>query len=77
MKSEWALENNEGYLLLILSGALLSADIQRLTDERVAESRHVPDTLCPNDLSLLVNRLNTLTYSEWLPVVFRPAAALD
>ncbi len=38
MKSEGALENNEGYLLLFLSGALLSADLQRLTNE-VLQSR--------------------------------------
>jgi hypothetical protein len=71
MESVRAFENNEGYHLLILSGTLLSADLQRLTDERVAESSHVPDILCPNDLPLLVN---TFTYSEWLPVVGRPAA---
>ncbi len=41
MESVWAFENNEGYLLLILSGALLSADLLRLTD-KVVESRHVP-----------------------------------
>jgi len=41
-------------LLPILNSTLLSADLQRLTDERVAELRHVPDTLCPNDPALHV-----------------------
>ncbi len=39
-------------LLPILDSTLLSADLQRLTDERVAEPGHVPDTLCPNDPTL-------------------------
>ncbi len=41
-------------LLPMLNGSLLSADLQRLTDERIAETRHVPDTLRPNDPTLHV-----------------------
>jgi hypothetical protein len=55
-------------LLPILSGSLLSADLQRLTHERVAEPCHVPDTLRPNDPALHVAEmqsqgLNTCRYS--------------
>jgi hypothetical protein len=54
-----------------LLSALLSADLQRLTNEHVAEPCHVPDTLSPNNLPLLVN---ASTYSKQRPVVGRLAA---
>ncbi len=60
-------------LLPILNGSLLSANMRRLTDEHLAESRHFfsPHTLRPNDLPPLVN---VSTYSEKRPVVVRLAA---
>ncbi len=60
-------------LLPILSGSLLSADLQRLSNKRVAEPRHVPDTLCGSPLSADMQHLTKrVAESCHVPDTLRP-----